>query len=170
MATVSVSLTLEECLRDTALLAQQMFIEEGEVHPHYFVELSGGKVVTLPGDFSTSYEKSRTIYAVRRFLEETHARRYVFFCEGWRACLADAEEASHLAQAEEHGVRSLPQAQEVISYHAEDKDHMISGYQVITREADGRVSLSKLEIDETSLVTEGRMASLMPRPEKGKLH
>lgn len=149
---------LETFLRAVAMQAEQEFRETGGLDLTWFFHdavADEDRMAIFP--HVDPNKKMEIADMVRSLFWENHVTRYAVACEAWGSAAGVIPPASD------------PKRYELISIYAEDASGVIRATIDITRSADGKPTLGKLEVGELEQPNHeraGRFENLLPPPSK----
>ena len=156
-------MTLDELFEHGKHFAKHAFEVQGYLCPMWLVETSDGKHFPVLMPFSSRDDKLRAIEALKEFLQDKKAVRYVSMVEAWTKTFDDTEEANRLMEAgplSEHHDKD-----EIIYVIAEDKHHSRSGIFRIIRPEGKDPYLSDFEAHPDNVTSEGTFTHLLESAE-----
>jgi len=156
-------ITLEEWVRGMAVLAKQLFDNDGYIEPVAFIETEG-KLSYLKLDFSDADAKDMCADAIRSMCAKPDVERVLMITESWITEVTD-EKLFDKIQAVGIVASGVPR-REVIMFRAEDREEMITAEYEIIRNKAGKPTLKPFKIVRKMDWTEGRFANFMPRPKE----
>jgi len=139
---------------------EKQFAKKGVVRPMWHAVAADGQEFVF---LSPCEDKDQCVAMVHAFCDLRDIVRILFIAEAWTATDLKPGE---LERANEHGVETLPQREEVLMFAGEDKDgNVVAKRTIIRSKGNGkRATLGPLEFVEGF---EGRLANLIPSRLKG---
>ncbi len=139
-------MTLEELLDHAAGFAQKVFNQSGELHPMWIAEDGNDQRFAIATPFTDGDSKSAIAQAMRQMFKLKGVVRYAFMAEAWMIdhTGADAKTLENVVQGNV-AVSELPNRIECIQIVAEDRERGVLGSFVISRDLEGKPTLSEFK-------------------------